>query len=112
MPPIRPITACWCILSPRTTLQPLSTDFDLSINVLRRLVLLAKAAQHVAHQIAHRRTRQGSERQRPDDVYCREAQACGEEAVEQALAEPRRQFTSDAVAEHLLDQAVGGRHAA
>src|SRR5580692_4095433 len=74
------------------------------IKVLWRFCLVAKAAQHVAHQIAHRRTRQDGERQRPHHVDCGEAQARGEETVEQALAEPRRQFAGDAVAEHLLNE--------
>ena len=36
----------------------------------------------------------------------------GQQAVEHAFAEPLRQFCGEAVAEHLLDQAVAGRHAA
>ena len=36
----------------------------------------------------------------------------GEQSVEHAFAEPLRQFCRDAMAEHLLDQAVARRHAA
>ena len=35
-----------------------------------------------------------------------------EQAVEHAFAEPLREFCGDAVAEHLLHQAVADRHAA
>ena len=45
-------------------------------------------------------------------LFVRASEPCGEQAVEHAFAEPLREFGGDAVAEHLLDQAVARRHAA
>ena len=67
------------------------------------------SAQSVAHQIAECGRGQDDKRQRSDDIDGGEAQPRGKEAVEQALAKPRRQLSRYAVAKHLLKQAVAGR---
>ena len=52
------------------------------------------------------------EGQGPADLDGRDADTGGEEAVDDALAEPGREARGDAMAEDLLDERVAGRHAA
>ena len=74
--------------------------------------LLAVAlAQEVLGEVGERRPRQRGERQRAGHVDRGEAEPGGEQAVEHAFAEPLREFGRDAVAEHLLHQAVARGHA-
>src|SRR6266487_7067655 len=70
------------------------------------------AADEVAGEVGEQRARQRRKRQGPRDLDRGEPEPRGEQAVEHAFAEPRREFGRNAVAEHLLDEAVAGRHAA
>ena len=79
-----------------------------SLRIIRR----RRACAAVLGQIAERRARQRGERQRPRHVDGGEPEPRGQQPVENAFAEPLRQFRRDAMAEHLLDQAVARRHAA
>jgi 4-amino-4-deoxy-L-arabinose transferase-like glycosyltransferase len=77
-----------------------------------RASLLAVAlAQQILGEIGERGARQRGERQRPRHVDGGEAQARGQQPVEHAFAEPLREFGGNAMAEHLLYQAVARGHA-
>ena len=80
----------------------MASDLPASENLVRRLA----TAYSVAHEIGERGAGQDSKRQWSNDVDGGQAQSRGKEAVEQALAEPRRQLGRYAVAKHLLEQAV------
>src|ERR1700733_14689004 len=69
-------------------------------------------AQQVLGEIGERGPRQRGERQRAGDVDRGQPEPRGQQAVEPPFAGPQRQFGSQAMAKHLLDQAVARRHAA
>ena len=69
----------------------------------------SRAAQQVAGDVGQRRLGQRREGQGARHLDRREAEPGGEQPVEHAFAEPGRELGRDAVAEHLLDQAVAGR---
>ena len=69
-------------------------------------------AQQILGNVCERRARQRGERHRARDVDRGEPETGREQSVEYAFAQPLRQLGRDAVAEHLLDQAVACRHAA
>src|SRR6266542_5172926 len=77
-----------------------------------RISLRLAPADEVAGEVGEQRARQRRKRQGPRDLDRGEPEPRGEQAVEHAFAEPRREFGRNAVAEHLLDEAVAGRHAA
>ncbi len=79
---------------------------------LKPLIVLLALAHQVLGEVGERRPRQGGERQRPRHLDRGEPEARGQEPVEHAFAEPLRQFCRDAMAEHLLHQAVARGHAA
>jgi hypothetical protein len=64
---------------------------------------ISKTAQNFTHKIGKSGTRQSGERYWTDNINCGETQACGEEAIEHALTESRRQFGRYAVPQHLLN---------
>src|ERR1043166_3740365 len=66
------------------------------------------APQQVAGDVGERRLGQGRERERTRHLDRREAEARGEKPVQHALAESGGELGGDAVAEHLLDQAIPG----
>jgi Dolichyl-phosphate-mannose-protein mannosyltransferase len=74
--------------------------------------LAVALAQEIFGEIGERGSWQGGERQRAGEVDGGEPEPRGQQAVEDAFAEPLRQFGGNAMAEHLLDQAVARRHAA
>src|SRR5262245_37745338 len=74
-------------------------------------VFLARA-QQLTGKIIERRGRKRRERQWPCHLDRRKTEPRGEQSVEHPLPETRRQPRRDAMAEQLLNETVGGRHAA
>src|SRR5829696_7265930 len=74
--------------------------------------LIVALAQKILGEISERGSRQCGEWQGTRDVDRGQPKPCGQQAVEHAFAEPLRELCRDAMAEHLLHQAVAHRHAA
>src|ERR1700758_3216797 len=92
-----------CPLRSKTLLDRRRTRFG--------LLLILALAQEILGEVRKRGLRQRGERKRAGDLDGRKPQPCGEQAVEHAFAEPLRELCRDAVAEHLLHQAVARREA-
>jgi hypothetical protein len=88
-------------------IQPRHSPISRSRSLLRFAL-----AQQILGEIAERGPRQRGEGQRAGHIDRRQSKPRRQQPVENAFAQPLRQFCGKPMAEHLLDQAVACGHAA